>query len=155
MGVPRVLANLSNTKMGQNIYTKLLHPNKERLLNEGLPLVSSGVCTLSYCWATEHDKHIPRQQKGLLQVQNIVNGAVGILLSAKLSKYAYNKTEQVIKKLNPKLIKDCDTVINGARIAVPIAITSVVMRLLVSSGSVLVSDWYKRLQKKKSLDVKV
>jgi hypothetical protein len=146
MGIPKILAKVVPSVKKFNNF--MLNPKNERLFNEGLPLLSSAVCTGSYIYATAHDKKIPKERKPILQIQNVVNGVIGILISAKLNQWAYKKTEKVIQNLQPKLIKDYETVIHGTRIAVPIAITSLVMRLLVSSGSVLISDVIKRNNKK-------
>ena len=146
MNIPKILANVSSSNIGQRIYAKLLHPSKERLLNEGLPLLSGTVCTGSYIYATAHDKYIPKEQKPILQYQNVINGVAGITISAGLNQWAYKKTEKIIKCLDKRVFKESSNIINGIRIAVPIVITSAVMRLLISSGSVLLSDWYKRFK---------
>lgn len=146
MNIPKILANVSSSNIGQRIYAKLLHPSKERLLNEGLPLLSGTVCTGSYIYATAHDKYIPKEQKPILQYQNVINGVAGITISAGLNQWAYKKTEKIIKCLDKRVFKESSNIVNGIRISVPIVITSAVMRLLISSGSVLLSDWYKRFK---------
>lgn len=145
-GLPSFLAKISTTKTGQKVYKSM--SNKENFLNNTLPLISSGVCTGSYIYATATDKKIPDERRPILQWQNVLNFIAGVAISAPLNKYASKKGEQVIKELKPELVKGFEDVSTGIRIAIPMVITSLVFRLGVSSGSVLVSDWCKRITDK-------
>lgn len=141
--VTNLLTKFSTSQKGQQLFSKMA--NKEYFLNNTLPLINSGVCTASYIYATAHDKKIPKERKPILQWQNIINFVAGVVISAKLNKWASKKGEEVIKHLKPEVIKGFEDVVTGARIAIPMVVTSLVFRLGVSSGSVLASDWCKRI----------
>lgn len=149
-----IFSRFAKSNIGQKVYKNLLKPEKEVFLNNTLPLIESGVCTGSYCFATWHDKHIPEEQKPCLQWQNIINGVVGIAISGKMNKWITKQGSGVIKHLNSALIKNFSSVVNGIQVSLPIIMTSLVMRYGVSTLSVPMSEKFKELGHKK-LDVEV
>lgn len=157
-GISDALSKFAKSNVGKKFYNTLLKPDKETFLNNTLPLIESAVCTGSYVYATAHDKKIPKEQKPILQWQNIINGVVGIAVSGALNKWVSKQGAKVIKDLNPKLVKDFENVVTGVRVGLPILMTSLVMRFGVSTLSVPVSEWAKKLsghkEKSDKLDVK-
>lgn len=148
-GISDILTKVAKSKTGQRVYKNLLKPDKETFLNNTLPLIESGVCTASYCFATAHDKKIPKEQKPALQWQNILNGVIGILVSGRLNRWVSKQGAKVIKDLKPELIKNFDEVVSGVRVGLPILMTSLVMRWGVSTMSVPVSEKFKKIGHKK------
>ena len=147
MKIPKIsdmLARFAKSKTGQAMYKTLLKPDKETFLNNTLPLIESAVCTGSYIYATAHDKKIPKEQKPILQWQNVINGVLGIAVSSRLNKLASKQGAKIIKDLKPELVKDFDSVVNGVRVGLPILVTSLVMRWGVSTASVPLSEVAKK-----------
>ena len=157
-GISEALTRFAKSKTGQNLYRKILRPDKETFLNNTLPLIESTVCTGSYIYATATDKKIPKEQKPILQWQNVLNGVIGIAVSGKLNKWISKKGAQVIKGLKPELIKDFDNVVTGVKVGLPILMTSLIMRFGVSYLSVPMSEAAKSIDEKirgKKVDTKV
>lgn len=151
MKIPRisdVLARIAKSKTGQKVYKTLLNPDKETFLNNTLPLIESAVCTGSYIYATANDKKIPKEQKPILQWQNVINGVLGIAISGALNRWVSKKGAKVIQGLKPELVKDFDAVVNGVRVGLPILMTTLVMRFGVSTASVPMSAWTKKTYNK-------
>lgn len=147
-GISDALTRFAKSKTGQKIYGALLKPDKENFLNNTLPLIESAVCTGSYIYATAHDKKIPKEQKPILQWQNIINGVVGIAASSKLNRWVSKKGANVIKDLDPKYVKDFENVVTGVKVGLPILMTSLIMRYAVSTLSVPVSEVTKKVYNK-------
>ena len=153
-GISDALSRFAKSKTGQNLYRKILRPDKETFLNNTLPLIESTVCTGSYIYATATDKKIPKEQKPILQWQNVLNG---VAVSGKLNKKKKKKGAQVIKGLKPELIKDFDNVVTGVKVGLPILMTSLIMRFGVSYLSVPMSEAAKSIDEKirgKKVDTK-
>lgn len=147
-GISDALTKFAKSKVGQAMYKNLLKPDKERFLNNTLPLIEATVCTGSYIYATATDKNIPKEQKPVLQWQNIINGVAGVAVSSKLNKWVSKKGEEVIKDLKPEHIKDFKNVVDGVKVGLPILMTSLVMRYAVSTLSVPISTITKKAYNK-------
>lgn len=147
-GISDALARFAKSNIGQKMYKSILRPDKETFLNNTLPLIESTVCTGSYIYATHHDKKIPKEQKPILQWQNILNGVIGVAVSGKLNRWISKKGAQVIKGLKPELVKDFDNVVTGVKVGLPILMTSLVMRFGVSYLSVPMSETAKAIDNK-------
>lgn len=143
-----ILKNLSVTKKGQEFYKKFADPKYDNFLNNTLPIIESGVCTLSYVYATHHDKKIPKDQKPMLQWQNIISGGIGMLISAGLNKKVSKLGEDIIKGLKPELMHDSHKIIDGIKVGLPILVTSIIMRFGVASAVVPVSTWIESIRNK-------
>lgn len=162
MKVPSIhetIAKMAQSKLGQKAYKYILSPDKETFLNNTLPLIESAVCTGSYVYATASNKDIPKEQKPILQWQNVLNGVIGIAVSKRLNKWVSKKGQEVIKGLKPELVKDFDNVVTGVKVGLPILMTSLVMRFGVSYLTVPISSVAKKLdnlfKKDKKLDTTV
>lgn len=148
MKISKILAAIAKSKPAQKIYKTLLKPDKETFLNNTLPLIESTVCTASYVYATAHDKKIPKEQKPILQWQNVINGVLGIAVSGCLNKWVSKKGAEVIKDLNPEHIKNFSRVCDGVKVGLPILMTSLVMRWGISTLSVPLSEVTKNTYNK-------
>lgn len=154
--VTTALTKFAKSGIGQKIYGSLLKPNKERFLNNTLPLVEGVTCSLAYCYATATNKKIPKEQKETLQYQNIINGVAGITLSGVLNTFVSKQGDKIIQNLKPELVKDFEGVSRGIRTVLPIVTTGLCMRYIVPVASAPISSFIKKIRgKEKKLDTKV
>ena len=118
------------TKAVQNFYKKACDPKNANFFNNTLPTLETLVSTGCYMVATDRQKNIPREQKRVLQWQNVLGGvagmAVGSCLNRKVSKFA--------SELAPKIDKNiCDVhkVEAGLKVGLPLLATALIMRFAV------------------------
>lgn len=154
--VTTALTKFAKSGIGQKIYSNLLQPNKEKFLNNTLPLIESATCTLAYCYATATNKKIPKEQKETLQYQNIINGVAGITLSGAMNAFVSKQGDKIVKNLKPDLVKDFEGVSRGIRIVLPIVTTGLCMRYILPVASAPISSFIKKIRgkDKKPLDTK-
>lgn len=159
MRVSRILEKIATSKTGQKVYSWCADgPQREKFLNTNLPQVETVLSTACYCWSTNKQK-IEKDQKQLLQIQNVGSGLVGLGVAGAANKWVYNKGEEIIKdldstKLDPKALRKVST---GIRVALPLVTTAIVMRwvipTLIAGFSGKVMD-KKREHDKQKLDIK-
>jgi len=159
MRISDILARIANTRTGQKVAKWATQPNKERLLNHTLPQVETILSTGCYVYSTAKQKNIDEERKQLLQIQNIGSGAIGLVLAGAANRWIGNKTEEVIKYIDPKKIdpKSLRQISTGLRVGMPILVTGTVMRFFLPtvlagfSGKIM--DKYREY-KHKGIDIK-
>ena len=157
MRVSKILESIAKSKTGQKVYGWCAKQGHDRLLNNTLPQVETVLSTLCYVASTERQKNIDRDRKNLLQIQNVGSGAVGLVLGSAANHWISNKTDEIVKYLDPKKLdpKTLRKVSTGLRIAAPIMTTAICMRLLIPtvlaafSGKIMDKAREKRETQKK------
>jgi hypothetical protein len=148
-----MLKYFSKSRLGQKFYGGIAQPKYDNFLNNTLPIIESGVCTLSYVYATHNDKKIPNEHKPSLQWQNVLSGGIGMLISAGLNKGVSRLGSKIISGLKPELMVDSHKVIDGIKVGLPILVTSLVMRFGVATAVVPVSSLLEKIRNKRNKKV--
>ena len=143
------------SKPMQRLYKAACDPKNESFFNNTLPTIETAVATSAYVWSTEKQEGIPREQKNVLQWQNVLSGVAGMVVGSYANKKITNVTNQVIPKLKPEIMHDAHKVVSGLKILMPVVMTSLIMRFalptLIAQGSTMIEDY--RRAKKKKLDI--
>ena len=141
------------TKPVQNFYKKACDPKNASFFNNTLPTLETLASTACYIVATEKQKDIPREQKNVLQYQNVLGCVGGMALGS----YLNRKVSKFADALAPKLDKNiCDVhkVEAGLKVGLPILATALVMRFAVPIVTAQASTMIEDHRRKKKLDVK-
>ena len=162
MKVNKIFEWLAKTKPGQKVYKWCAEGNHDRFLNNTLPQVETVLSTACYVWSTSKQKNIEKDQRDLLQIQNIGSGIVGLALGTAANHWISKQTDKIVKDLDPKVMdpKALRKVSTGLRVFAPILVTGTIMRFILPSivagfsGKVMDREREKREAMKK-LDVKV
>lgn len=139
----------------QNFYKKACDPKNASFFNNTLPTLETLASTACYIVATEKQKEIPREQKNVLQWQNVLSCVGGMAVGSWLNR----KVSKVANELAPKIDKNiCDVhkVEAGLKVGLPLVATAVLMRCIVptvvAQASTMIED--HRREKKAKLDIK-
>ena len=119
-------------------------------LNHKLPLIESAFTTVSYVAVTQLSKKIPEDRKPALTWQALIGGAAGIAISKKLDDFTKKHNDKLCQELEKLNLPKAKNTIRGARILLPIAITTLILRYLVSVSSVPLSTFIAKIQHKLS-----
>ncbi len=139
--IAKILSKIGNSSAGQKFFSWASNPKNERLLNQTLPQLETIVATGCYMYATAKQKSIDKDQRDMLQIQNVASGAVGLTLATVMSKKISKFGESVIGYLDPKKFStdDLARVRTGLRVGIPLATTALCMRLIIPSAVALFS----------------
>lgn len=158
MKVSNLLTNIAKTKPAQKFYKWCCKPKSEKFLNNNLPQIETVLSTGCYIWSTAKQKNLEKDEKQLLQVQNVGSGLVGLGIGSWANKKVGKWGDAIIKdldptKLDPKSIRKITT---GIRIGLPILSTAVCMRWLIPCALAGFSGkWMDKVREKRKLDTKV
>lgn len=149
MRINKIFESFATSKVGQKVYKWACEPKSEKFLNNNLPQIETILSTACYVWSTSRQKNIDKEQRDLLQIQNIGSGILGVGVGAYLNRKVGKYTEKVIKdldttKIDPKSIRKIST---GLRVGLPILTTAVLMRLVTPTVLAFVSG--KMMDKKR------
>ena len=159
MKISKIFEAFAKSKAGQKFYKWAASPGKDRFLNNTLPQVETVLATSCYVWSTAKQKNIEKEQKDLLQIQNIGSGVVGIAVGTAANKWISNQTDAIVKDLDPKKLdpKSLRKVSTGLRVIAPILTTAILMRCIIPTALAAMSgkmmDKKREVQEQK-LDVK-
>ena len=135
----------------QKFYKKACDPKNAGFFNNTLPTLETLASTACYVVATERRKDIPREQKNVLQWQNVLSGVAGMAVGS----YMNRKVSKFADKLAPKIDKNiCDVhkVKGGLCVGLPLLATAVIMRfvmpIITTQASTMIED-YRRAKKAK------
>lgn len=139
------------SKAVQKFYKKACDPKNAGFFNNTLPTLETLASTACYVVATERRKDIPREQKNVLQWQNVLSGvagmAVGSYMNRKVSKFANDLAPKIDKK-----ICDVHKVEAGLKVGLPLLATALIMRfvmpIITTQASTMIED-YRRAKKAK------
>ena len=139
------------SKAVQKFYKKACDPKNAGFFNNTLPTLETLASTACYVVATERRKDIPREQKNVLQWQNVLSGVAGMAVGS----YMNRKVSKFADKLAPKIDKNiCDVhkVKGGLCVGLPLLATAVIMRfvmpIITTQASTMIED-YRRAKKAK------
>ena len=139
------------SKPVQKFYKKACDPKNAGFFNNTLPTLETLASTACYVVATERRKDIPREQKNVLQWQNVLSGvagmAVGSYMNRKVSKFANDLAPKIDKK-----ICDVHKVEAGLKVGLPLLATALIMRfvmpIVTTQASTMIED-HRRAKKAK------
>ena len=138
----------------QKFYKKACDPKNANFYNNTLPTLETLLSTCCYMVATEKQKDIPKEQKHLLQVQNVLSGIVGMGIGSYLNRKITKFTNELAPKID-KNICDVHKVAAGLKIVGPLIMTGLTMRMLMPTVIAQVSSMYEDHRRAKNkLDVK-
>ena len=145
---------LSETKPVQKFFKKVCDPKYESFFNNTLPTIETGLSTMCYIVATEKQKDIPREQKNVLQWQNVLSGVAGMAIGTYLNRQVTKFANALAPKIDKNLF-DVHKVAGGIKVGLPLLMTAILMRtispIVVAQASSMIED-HRRAKNK--LDIK-
>lgn len=142
------------SKAMQKFYKKACDPKNVDFWNNTLPLIETSTCTAFYMLNTETQKDLPRDQKNILQYQNILNCVAGVWLGGMFNKKVTKFINKLTPKLNKDLIKDVHKVEAGVKILGPTVIMAMLMRVISPTVTAFVSTKIEDKRRENKLDIK-
>ena len=140
MKIPNIFTKIASSKWGKNFYKKVLDPKSENFLNQTVPIMETALVSSFYIASTAMQKKIDKDSKTALQLQNVLSGLASVGISIPMNKGVSKLANNVVKYLNPDLIKDCHKVANGLKVSLPIFMSILVSRFLVAVALVPLSS---------------
>ena len=143
------------SKSVQKFYKRVCNPKHDGFFNNTLPTLESLASGAMYVYMTEKQKDIPREQKNVLQYQNVLGTIGGMALGSYLNRKVTKFADQLAPKIDKDIV-DVHKVKSGICVGLPILATAVVMRFLVPIATAQVSTMIEdyRRAKKNKLDIK-
>lgn len=154
MRVGNIFTGFAKTKVGQNIYRRVLDPKHEKFLDNTLPIIESGVVSSFYIISTALQKKIDDDSRKALQIQNILSMLFSIGIAIPLNKRVGKLGEKIIKHLKPELMEDGHKVVDGIKVGLPILNSILISRFIVAVGLVPLSSKIRNAIQKHKVDVK-
>lgn len=147
------LKNIYESKPVQGFFKKAADPKHAEFFNNTLPTMETLVSTACYMYSTEKQKDIPREQKNVLQWQNVLGCVGGMTLGSFLNRKVTKLANELAPKIDKKIM-DVHKVEAGLKVGLPLVATALVMRLLVPVATAQLSSDIeeKRRAKKLKLD---
>ena len=91
----------------------------------------------------------------MLQWQNVLSGVLGMAAGTYLNRKVFDFGDKIIDKIDPKKVPDAHKIKGAIRVALPLATTAVLMRLISPTVAAFVSgEIEERKAQKKKLDIK-
>lgn len=141
----------------QNFYKKVCDPKHDAFFNNTLPTLETAVSTAFYCFATEKQKDIPREQKNVLQWQNVLSGVAGMAIGSVANRKVTKFANKLVPLIDKEHVEDVHKVVAGTKVVLPLIATALLMRLVmpvvVAQASTMIED-HRRAKKNQKIDVK-
>ena len=151
------LKSFFESKTMQKFYKKACDHKHDAFFNNTLPTLESVASTLCYVVSTEKQRDIPRDQKNVLQWQNVLSGVAGVAIGSVLNRKVTGFANKLIPLINKEHIEDVHKVIAGTKVVLPLIATALLMRLVlpvvVAQTSTMIED-HRRAKKNQKIDVK-
>lgn len=151
------LKSFFESKTMQKFYKKACDPKHDTFFNNTLPTLESVASTICYVVATEKTGDIPREQKNVLQWQNVLGGVAGVAIGSVLNRKVTGFANKLIPLINKEHIEDVHKVITGTKVVLPLITTALLMRLvmpvIVAQASTMIED-HRRAKKNQKIDIK-
>lgn len=151
------LKSFFESKTMQNFYKKACDPKHDAFFNNTLPTLETVASTLCYIVSTEKQKEIPREQKNVLQWQNVLSGVAGIAIGSVANRKVTKFANKLVPLIDKEHIEDVHKVVAGTKVALPLIATALLMRLVmpvvVAQASTMIED-HRRAKKNQKIDVK-
>ena len=151
------LKSFFESKTMQKFYKKACDPKHDAFFNNTLPTLETAVSTAFYCFATEKQKDIPREQKNVLQWQNVLSGVAGVAIGSVANRKVTKFANKLVPLIDKEHVEDVHKVVAGTKIVLPLIATALLMRLVmpvvVAQASTMIED-HRRAKKNQKIDVK-
>ena len=151
------LKSFFESKTMQKFYKKACDPKHDAFFNNTLPTLETAVSTAFYCFATEKQKDIPREQKNVLQWQNVLSGVAGMAIGSVANRKVTKFANKLVPLIDKEHVEDVHKVVAGTKVVLPLIATALLMRLVmpvvVAQASTMIED-HRRAKKKQKIDVK-
>ena len=151
------LKSFFESKTMQNFYKKACDPKHDAFFNNTLPTLETVASTLCYIVSTEKQDGIPREQKNVLQWQNVLSGVAGIAIGSVANRKVTKFANKLVPLIDKEHIEDVHKVVAGTKVALPLIATALLMRLvmpvIVAQASTMIED-HRRAKKNQKIDVK-
>lgn len=151
------LKSFFESKTMQKFYKKACDPKHDAFFNNTLPTLETVASTLCYVVATEKTKEIPREQKNVLQWQNVLSGVAGIAIGSVANRKVTKFANKLVPLIDKEHVEDVHKVVAGTKVVLPLIATALLMRLVmpvvVAQASTMIED-HRRAKKNQKIDVK-
>lgn len=151
------LKSFFESKTMQKFYKKACDPKHDAFFNNTLPTLESVASTLCYIVSTEKQNGIPREQKNVLQWQNVLSGVAGVAIGSVLNRKVTGFANKLVPLIDKEHVEDVHKVIAGTKVVLPLIATALLMRLVmpvvVAQASTMIED-HRRAKKNQKIDVK-
>ena len=149
------LKSFFESKTMQKFYKKACDPKHDAFFNNTLPTLESVASTLCYIVSTEKQNGIPREQKNVLQWQNVLSGVAGVAIGSVLNRKVTGFANKLVPLIDKEHVEDVHKVVAGTKVVLPLIATALLMRLvlpvIVAQTSTMIED--HRRNKKKELNI--
>ena len=151
------LKSFFESKTMQKFYKKACDPKHDAFFNNTLPTLETAVSTAFYCFATEKQKDIPREQKNVLQWQNVLSGVAGMAIGSVANRKVTKFANKLVPLIDKEHVEDVHKVVAGTKVVLPLIATALLMRLVmpvvVAQASTMIED-HRRAKKNQKIDIK-
>ena len=151
------LKSFFESKTMQKFYKKACDPKHDAFFNNTLPTLESVASTLCYIVSTEKQNGIPREQKNVLQWQNVLSGVAGVAIGSVLNRKVTGFANKLVPLIDKAHVEHVHKVVAGTKVVLPLIATALLMRLVmpvvVAQASTMIED-HRRAKKKQKIDVK-
>ena len=151
------LKSFFESKTMQKFYKKACDPKHDAFFNNTLPTLETVASTLCYIVSTEKQKDIPREQKNVLQWQNVLSGVAGIAVGSVANRKVTKFANKLVPLIDKEHVEDVHKVIAGTKVVLPLIATALLMRLVmpvvVAQASTMIED-HRRAKKNQKIDIK-
>lgn len=141
----------------QKFYKKACDPKHDAFFNNTLPTLESVASTICYVVATEKTSDIPREQKNVLQWQNVLSGVAGVAIGSVANRKVTKFANKLVPLIDKEHVEDVHKVVAGTKVVLPLITTALLMRLVmpvvVAQASTMIED-HRRAKKNQKIDVK-
>ena len=151
------LKSFFESKTMQKFYKKACDPKHDAFFNNTLPTLESVASTLCYIVSTEKQNGIPREQKNVLQWQNVLSGVAGVAIGSVLNRKVTGFANKLVPLIDKEHVEDVHKVVAGTKVVLPVIATALLMRLVmpvvVAQASTMIED-HRRAKKNQKIDIK-
>ena len=151
------LKSFFESKTMQKFYKKACDPKHDAFFNNTLPTLETVASTLCYIVSTEKQDGIPREQKNVLQWQNVLSGVAGVAIGSVAKRKVTKVANKLVPLIDKEHVEDVHKVVAATKVVLPLIATALLMRLVmpvvVSQASTMIED-HRRAKKNKKIDVK-
>ena len=151
------LKSFFESKTMQKFYKKACDPKHDAFFNNTLPTLESVASTLCYIVSTEKQQGIPREQKNVLQWQNVLSGVAGVAIGSVANRKVTKFANKLVPLIDKEHVEDVHKVVAGTKVVLPLIATALLMRLVmpvvVAQVSTMIED-HRRAKKNQKIDVK-
>ena len=151
------LKSFFESKTMQKFYKKACDPKHDAFFNNTLPTLETVASTLCYIVSTEKQNGIPREQKNVLQWQNVLSGVAGVAIGSVANRKVTKFANKLVPLIDKEHVEDVHKVVAGIKVVLPLTATALLMRLVmpvvVAQASTMIED-HRRAKKNQKIDVK-